>query len=350
MAEIVRNSTPGVGVVIPCFRASESIRDVVLRIPLDVQRIVVVDDADPDRSYDQISDLVSMDSNARPIITVIHRTTNGGVGQATVDGLSYLASFPDIDVLIKLDADGQMSPEAVPLLVQQLIDSDADYAKGNRLWSSRSIREMPRLRIFLNAITSFASKFSSGYWQVLDPANGFFAIRASVFKSIESSQLDPRWFFESDILFQLSLIRALVVDVPMRALYSKERSNVKIIREIPRFASKHLNRFFKRLWFVYFLRSFSIASLFLIFGIVTITLGLVLGTYSWSHSVLTGRQTLAGTIGLVSILLISGALSSITFILIDMQNAPSRSVHKTLSLYLQGSYTKRDKEDENRTP
>jgi dolichol-phosphate mannosyltransferase len=333
MPKTAGNSTPCVGVVIPCFRAVGSIRDVVLRIPREVQRVVVVDDADPDHSYDQIRDLINGDGE-RPFIDVIHRTTNGGVGQATLDGLNYLTTFPEIDVLVKIDADGQIDPEAIPILVQQLVENDADYAKGNRLWSNRSVHEMPSRRIFLNAITSFASKFSSGYWQVLDPANGFFAIRTPIFRSIESAQLDARWFFESDMLFQLALIRAFVVDVPMRASYGSEKSNVKVIREIPGFAFKHLNRFVKRLWFVYFLRSFSVATLFLLSGITMSTVGVAMGLYSWLHGMQSGQQTLPGTIGLVSILLISGALSLITFVLIDMQSVPTRSMHRTLSLYL----------------
>ena len=61
------------------------------------------------------------------------------------------------------------------------------------------------------------TKFSSGYWTVMDPTNGFFAIHARVAELLDDQQISKRFFFETDLLFHLGLIRAKVVEFPMRA-------------------------------------------------------------------------------------------------------------------------------------
>jgi len=49
----------------------------------------------------------------------------------------------------------------------------ADYVKGSRFYSPRSLKSMPFLRVVGNSALSFISKISSGYWHRMDPTNGF---------------------------------------------------------------------------------------------------------------------------------------------------------------------------------
>jgi hypothetical protein len=91
--------------------------------------------------------------------------------------------------------------------------------------TSRTSARMPVARIVGNAALSFISKFSSGYWDLFDPTNGYTAIHAvggaSCCRSIGISR---RYFFETDMLFRLNTSRAVVRDVPMDARYGDERS------------------------------------------------------------------------------------------------------------------------------
>ena len=59
----------------------------------------------------------------------------------------------------------------------------------------------------------------------MDPTNGFFAVHSSVAALLDQRRISSRFFFESDMLFHLGLLRAKVLDLPMTAIYGDERSN-----------------------------------------------------------------------------------------------------------------------------
>src|SRR4029079_4290005 len=131
------------------------------------------------------------------------------------------------DIVVKLDGDGQMDPAEIPRLVRPIQEQRADYTKGNRFYSPRSLKAMPAFRIMGNSALSFISKISSGYWHMMDPTNGFVALETRVLALLPAEKIDRGYFFESDMLFRLSTIRARVIDVPMPPKYGSEKSNLR---------------------------------------------------------------------------------------------------------------------------
>jgi hypothetical protein len=117
-----------------------------------------------------------------------------------------------------------------------------------------------------NLLLSFMTKASSGYWQVFDPTNGYTAIHAKVASHLKLEAVSDRYFFETDMLFRLNTVRAVVQDVAMDAHYGDETSNLRIGRILGEFTFKHLRNTLKRIAYNYFLRDLSIASLELIAG------------------------------------------------------------------------------------
>jgi len=131
------------GVVIPSFRAEATIADVLRAIPANVAHVLVVDDASPDRTA-QLAEAV-----ADPRVRVIRHEKNRGVGGAMKAG--YLAALQaGCDVIVKMDADGQMDAAHLAELVRPLVRGEAGYAKGNRLTSLDASRAMPRRRLLGN--------------------------------------------------------------------------------------------------------------------------------------------------------------------------------------------------------
>lgn len=63
-----------------------------------------------------------------------------------------------------------------------------------------------------------ADKVASGYWNIMDPTNGFTAIERTALKQLELDKIHPRYFFESDMLCRLATIRAVVRDVPLATI------------------------------------------------------------------------------------------------------------------------------------
>ena len=62
-----------------------------------------------------------------------------------------------------------------------------------------------------------------------------------------------RYFFESDMLFRLGTLQAVVLDMPMTAVYGDEKSGLRIGRVFAQFLFGNLVNFGKRVFYGYFL-------------------------------------------------------------------------------------------------
>src|SRR5438309_8634067 len=119
---------------------------------------------------------------------------------------------------------------------------------------------MPAIRLLGNALLSFVSKLSSGHWSIFDPTNGYIAIHSRVLAELPLEKIHPRYFFESDMLFRLNTIGAVVEDVPMRAKYAGEHSSLRVGRVWLPFLANHLRNAAKRILYNHFLRTCSAPS------------------------------------------------------------------------------------------
>ncbi len=313
-----------IAVVIPAYRVTRHVLTVVTQMPAEVWRIYVIDDACPDGSgkivESQVSDLR---------VRVVYHQINQGVGGAVMTG--YRAAIADgAEVIVKVDGDGQMDPSLIFNFAEPILAGEADYTKGNRFFDLESVRAMPGIRIFGNAVLSLMSKLSTGYWDLFDPTNGYTAVHAKVAGQLPFDKISRRYFFETDILFRLNTIRAKVIDVPMAAKYVDEVSNLKISKIFGEFLVKHLRNFLKRILYNYYLRDLSLASLELPLGLFLLLFGAVYGCYHWFVSARAGVTTPAGTVMLAALPVLMGLQFVMAFLGYDIESVPRRSRHTTL--------------------
>jgi glycosyltransferase involved in cell wall biosynthesis len=316
---------PTIAVVIPSHRVRAHILDVLARIGPEVASIYVVDDCCPEDSGGH----VERNCRDRRVAVLRHRD-NQGVGGATLTGLRQ-AIADGADVIVKLDGDGQMDPGLIPRFVQPILDGRADYAKGNRFHQLEDVRSMPKLRLLGNAAFSFLAKISSGNWTIFDPTNGYLAIDARVAALLPFEKIERRWFFESDLLYHLYNLRAVVLDVPMQAVYGEERSGLKPFAVLGPFLLKHLRNFAKRIFYNYYLRDFSIASIELVLGVLALGFGVAFGLIHWIESVESGIVASAGTVMTAALPIIVGVQFLMGFLSYDIQNAPRTPLHPLLN-------------------
>jgi len=313
-----RNSSKKIIVVIPSYRVAAQILNVIAEIPKNIFRIIVVDDNCPENT----GELVLQECKDNRVIVVIHNR-NLGVGGATKTGYQKAMEL-NADIVVKIDGDGQMDPNQIETLIRPLINGEADYVKGNRFYNIEQIHAMPKIRIIGNLVLSFFSKFSSGYWNIFDPNNGYTAISSPMLKTLPLEKIANRYFFESDMLFRLYLSRAKVVDVPLDAIYGDEKSNLKISTSILEFFGKHFRNTCKRIFYVYYLRDFGLASIELPLGIFLGLFGTVLGFQSWAHSASSGIATSTGTQILVAISCLASLQLVLSFTDFDSRNYPQK--------------------------
>jgi glycosyltransferase involved in cell wall biosynthesis len=313
-----------IAVVIPCYRVKAHILGVLAGVPPIVARIYVVDDACPEHSGDLVQSACT-----DPRVRVLRHSGNQGVGAAVMTG--YQAALAQgADIMVKLDGDGQMDASLIPLLVAPIANGQADYAKGNRFYDLTHISRMPLLRLLGNAALSLMAKLSTGYWNLFDTTNGFTAIHARVARRIPFAKVSPRYFFESDMLFRLNIVRAAVVDIPMDARYGSETSSLKVHGIVGEFLAKHARNFAKRVFYNYFLRDMTAASLELVLGLASLLFGVVFGAIHWAQGLASGLPTPLGTIMLAALPTMLGLQLLLAFVSFDVANVPRRAIHGDL--------------------
>lgn len=313
-----------VAVVIPCYRVTRTVLDVIRRIGPEVGRIYCVDDACPDESGRIIEQGVD-----DPRVRVIRNARNLGVGGAMRAG--YRAALADgMTIVVKIDGDGQMAPELLPRMVAPILRGDADYVKGNRFFMLEGLGQMPAIRLIGNAALSFATKLSTGYWSLFDPTNGYTAIHTSVLAQLPLDKIADGYFFESDMLFRLNIARAAVAEVPMTAVYADETSHLSASQIVLPFIAGHARNLAKRIFYNYFLRSFQLASIELVIGSIAILFGTGFGTWMYVRNGLRGVNTPAGPVMLAALPIMTGLQLLLAFFNFDIRAEPIRAIHPAL--------------------
>ena len=317
-----------IAVAIPCYRVRKHVLEVIQRIPDSVYRIYAVDDACPDASGKYIEETCT-DSR----VTVLYNSSNQGVGGAVITAYRQ-AILDGMDIVVKIDGDGQMNPQLLPHFLRPILEGRCDYTKGNRFFRLESLKDMPKTRLLGNAALSFISKASCGYWNIMDPTNGYTAIHCSVLRELPLEKIATRYFFETDMLFRLNTLRAVVRDIPMDSVYADEESNLKVTSALPEFLKKNLSRMFRRYGYSYWLRDFNIASIYSVLGVLLVGTGSVFGLAHWLQSTQSGQYTSSGTVMLAALPIIIGVQFLIAFLQYDMSRIPSEPIAPQLP----GSY------------
>ena len=311
-----------IGVVIPCFQETAQILDVIKDIGPEVNNIIVVDDACPDKTGEFVETHC-----ADPRVQVLTHEKNTGVGGATMSGYKRAIKV-GCEIIVKVDGDGQMDPSLIPILIAPIQRGTADYVKGNRFYNLDGLNEMPGVRILGNLVLSFASKISSGYWNIFDPTNGFTAIHIDAALNLPLEKIDKGFFFESDMLYHLNMLRAVVIDVPMSARYGDEESSLKIQNIILSFATRHYCNLIKRIFYSYFIRDFGISSIELVLGKLLLIFGITFGAFAWHESYSTGIPATAGTVILAALPIVLGSQLLIAFLNYDTKNIPTKPLNR----------------------
>lgn len=307
---------PRVAVVIPCYRVAAQLANVVRSVPAWCDPIICVDDASPDDIAGVIAAL------GDPRVVYVRHERNRGVGAAVKTGWGE-ALTRGAELLVKLDGDGQMDGADIEALVAPIVGGGADFAKGNRFVHHAALRAMPAVRLVGNAALSFGVKAVSGYWNVLDPTNGFVAIRADVLRRLDMSALADRYFFETSLLVELNIERARVVDVALPARYGDGPSSLGVRHSLLTFPWRLARAMGRRFFWRYLIQDFGVVSVGTLLGIPLVLSGAVFGAVHWVRSVSTGVPATAGTVFVAALPIILGVQLLLVALVLDVLASPT---------------------------
>jgi len=265
-------------VVIPAYNEQRLIGGVLDTMPDLVDRMIVVDDASTDTTAQA---LCAAQSRLGERLRVVRHERNGGVGAAIISG--YKAALEELeakDLVAVMAGDAQMDPAELPRLLAPLVKDQADYTKGNRLFTGEAWAIIPRHRYLGNAALSFATKIASGYWHVADSQSGYTAITVEALSILKLDRLYPRYGFPNHLLVELNNYDFRVRDVPVRPVYNVgEVSGIRLPRVIPTISWLLFTCYFWRMKEKYVIRDFHRLVFFLAFGLFLAGGGLLFGAY-----------------------------------------------------------------------
>ncbi len=270
-----------IAVVVPAFNEEKLIKEAIASIPDFVDKIYVIDDCSTDRT----KEIIQAFGKENQKVTCIDHKKNKGVGAAIVSG--YKKSLDEnMDIVAVMAGDNQMDPAFLESFLDPIVDGRADYTKGNRLMSSKSRKGMSRWRFLGNTMLTYMTKVSSGYWQMVDPQNGYTAISRHALEEIDLDSVYPRYGYCNNMLCKLNVHSLKVMDIPHPAKYGQEKSKIKYGNYIIKVSNLLLSDFLWRMKVKYTVMGFHPLVLFYLFGFILSLLGIAGGLYSLYYKII----------------------------------------------------------------
>lgn len=303
-------------VVVPAYNEEKLIRRTVETMPEFVDQIVVVDDCSTDRTAEIVKELVgaggqrsenggrrsavgtplgpepgnqqpklrtpNRDLRTRnwetgPRIHLISHSTNQGVGGAIVTGYKW-ALGQAFDATVVMAGDAQMDPDDLPAILDPVVSGEADYSKGNRLFTGEAYQKIPKARYFGNSALSLMTKIASGYWHVADSQTGYTAINLCMLKLVDWDETYKWYGCPNDYLVRLNVYNARVADIPVEPVYGiGEKSGIKLWKVIPKMSLLLIKLFLWRMKEKYVIRDFHPLVFFYLLGLVLLICAVPLG-------------------------------------------------------------------------
>jgi SAM-dependent methyltransferase len=212
-----RGHERSVHVVLPAYKAAQTIPQVASSIPTDAaDRALLVDDDGPDDTA-----AVAL---AEGFDVLRHPTNRGyGANQKTC----YVRALRDgADAVVMVHADNQYDPALVAQMVKPIEAGIADAVMGSRLLEDETIAGgMPRWKWFGNRFLTTIENhaFRRGYSEY---HTGYRAYSADLLRSIPFLRNSDGFVFDQEIFAQMVASRARVIELSIPTRYFLEASTV----------------------------------------------------------------------------------------------------------------------------
>lgn len=206
-------------VIIPAYCESRTIGNVLSEVRALGLDSVVIDDGSNDGTDKEAREKGAL---------VIINETNEGKGASLAKGFSH-ALYRGYDAVITMDGDGQHLPEHIPYFIRMAESSAHGILIGNRMGN---LEKMPFVRLITNRFISWLISRII-HQNIPDSQCGFRLIKREVLEQINlrTSKFDT----ESEVLFLASDLGFTIGSVPIKTVYSGEKSKINPMIDTIRF-------------------------------------------------------------------------------------------------------------------
>ncbi len=206
-------------VLIPTYNECSAIKDLIGKVRAHGLKAVVINDGSQDNTAE-----IARQSGA----IVLGNNRNEGKGASLKKGFSF-ALEEGYDAVITMDGDGQHRPEDLPFFLHLAKGSATGIFVGNRM--SRT-RNMPLVRLLTNRFMSWLISLIAKQ-KIPDTQCGFRLIKKEVLEIVDLRT--SKYETESEILIKASRAGFKIESVPIKAVYSGEKSKIHPLIDTWRF-------------------------------------------------------------------------------------------------------------------
>jgi len=196
-------------VIMPVYNEARTISEMVARVrraPIDLTReLIVVDDASTDATREALQKITADHGDE---VRVFTHEANRGKGAAIRTGIAHARG----EIILVQDADLEYDPRDYPLLLEPILEDQADVVFGNRFHGG------PHRVLYFWHYT--ANRFLTLLTNVLTGLNlsdmevGYKVFRADVLRRITLTS--NRFGFEPEITVKVAKLDCRVYEVPIR--------------------------------------------------------------------------------------------------------------------------------------
>jgi glycosyltransferase involved in cell wall biosynthesis len=191
-------------VIIPCYNEVSSIEQVVhsvIDVIGDEGEIIIVDDFSTDGTRELLKE--NIDGN---LARVIYQDINQGKGAALRSGFAAATK----DIVIVQDADFEYDPRDYPIMIESILNNQADIVYGSRFIGNRPHRVLYFWHRMGNGLLTFMSNMFTNL-NLTDMETGYKAFRREVIQSIKIEE--NRFGFEPEITAKIARGRYRIYEV-----------------------------------------------------------------------------------------------------------------------------------------
>ena len=260
-------------IVLPCLNEAKTIADIIDAMPSTIKGIrqistLVVDDGSTDNSAD-----VAREHGA----LVLSHGYVRGVGCAFKTAINYAISN-HFDIMVNIDSDGQFSPIDIPLLVEPILNNEADFVTASRFKDSKMLPNIPLIKLWGNRfIARLVSHLARR--KFYDVSCGF---RAYSRETLLRLNLHGRFTYTQETFLDLSFKGLRITEIPIKVQYFDKRKS-RVAGNIFKYALNSMIIIFRSFRDHHQMRFFWSISLFFLF------LGTAFGSILVIHYVQTNQ-------------------------------------------------------------
>lgn len=215
-------------IFIPTYNAARTLPFLLDRIPAElkkrVKEIFVVDDASQDNTY--LIGIGYQTKKKLPNLKIHKHKKNRGYGGNQKFAYKYAIDH-GFDIVVMLHGDAQYAPERIPYLLEPLERDKADMVFGSRMRGKPLKGGMPIHKFIGNKLLTALENLILGL-NLSEYHSGFRLYSCNALKKIPFHLCSDDFHFDTDILIQLSLAKARIVERPIPTFYGDEKSHVNV--------------------------------------------------------------------------------------------------------------------------